>query len=95
VLTTHDAGTHAELVTLVSGALHVATVTIADDALMHDSELFIERRPARDATGQRMSGRDFDKPEVFRLVTNGTQCALLHERTGQRYTLSSARCQAR
>ena len=93
VLVEPDAATHAEIVKVVSGALHVESVTIADDALTHESLLVIERHPARDATGQRLSGRDFELPEQFRLVINGTQCVLVHERTGERYTLTSARCQ--
>jgi hypothetical protein len=37
-------------------------------------------------------GRDLDRPERFRLVRTGTQCALVHERTGRRTTLASATC---
>jgi hypothetical protein len=91
-----NAESHAELVQVVSKALNTTPVTIADDALTRDSFLTIERKPARDpATGQRLSGRDFDKPEHFRLVRQGDRCVLVHERTGERYTLSKTSCKAK
>jgi hypothetical protein len=74
----------AELAQAVSGALNGAPVTLADDALTRDSLLIIERA--------RLSGRELDRPEHFRLVKVGKQCALVHERTGKRTTLASTTC---
>ena len=73
----------AELAQAVSSLLNGASVTLADDALTHDSELIIEK--AR-------TGRDLDKPEHFRLVKQANQCALVHERTGRRVTLAGTAC---
>ena len=73
-----------ELAQAVSSALHGAPVTLADDALTRDSLLIIERA--------HLSGRDLDKPEHFRLVKIGKDCALVHERTGKRTTLASTTC---
>jgi hypothetical protein len=87
-----DTASHAELVRVIGGALHAPSMTIADDAFTRDSMLVIDRRPARDAAGQRLSGRDFGKPEQFQLVTDGQSCALLHLRTGQRHPLAQVRC---
>jgi hypothetical protein len=82
----------AELAQAVSSALNGAPVTLADDALTQDSLLIIQRAHPRDASGVPPSGRDFDKPEHFRLVKTGKHCALVHERTGKRTTLVSTTC---
>jgi len=86
---------HAELVEIVSTALHGVPVTLADDALTVESVLLIERRPARDAGGQRLDGRDPGRPERFHLVKRGRQCLLIHERTGTPYSLTATQCAAR
>jgi len=76
--------TRAELAQAISTALDGAPVTLAGDALTRDSLLIIERA--------HLSGRDLDKPEHFRLVKIGKDCALVHERTGKRTTLASTTC---
>lgn len=92
VLTNPTAESRAELVRRVSGALHGAPITIADDALTRDSTLIIERTPPRTADGVPLSGRETGRPEHFRLVKNGSRCVLVHERTGKRWTLKAATC---
>ena len=82
----------AELAQAVSDGLNGASVTLADDALTRDSRLIIERAHPRDAIGVPLSGRDRDKPEIFRLVKSGERCVLVHERTGKRTTLASTHC---
>ena len=82
--------THDELVRIVSEALHVPTVTIADDALTRESLLVIERRPARDSAGQRLNGREMAAPEQFRLVMDDRgRCTLVHLGTDQRHGLAA------
>jgi hypothetical protein len=83
----------AELARVVSSALNGAPVTLADDALTRESLLIIERAHPRDANGVPLSGRDFGRPEHFRLVKIGERCALVHERTGERTTLPSTTCE--
>jgi hypothetical protein len=85
----------AELSRAVSAALNRADVTLADDALTHDSALVIEPTPARDAAGQRLSGRDLGRPEQFQLITSNGRCVLVHARSGQRHALEHTRCKAR
>jgi hypothetical protein len=68
-------------------------VLLADDALTRTSTLLIERTAARDSTGQRISGRDYEAPEQFELVLSAERCTLIHARTGQRYELRAARCE--
>lgn len=82
-----------ELARAVSDALNGAPVMLADDALTTDSRLIIEKARPRDASGVPLSGRDRDKPEIFRLVKAGEQCVLVQERTGKRTTLPSTHCQ--
>ena len=77
------AESRAELAQAVSRFLNGGPVTLADDALTHDSLLIIEK--AR-------TGRDLDKPEHFRLVKEANRCTLVHERTGQRATLAATAC---
>jgi len=92
VLTEATTSTHAELVKAVSAALNVPTVTIAADALTSDSELIIERAPARDAGGRRLQGRELSQPEHFQLTSAQGRCILVHMRTQAQYALSTARC---
>ena len=94
VITSPTPESHAELVRVVSGALHGASITIADDALTRDGVLIIERARARGADGGSLTGRDTMRPEHFRLVKNGSRCVLVHEGSGRRMTLSSATCAA-
>ena len=82
----------AELAQAVSDGLNGASVTLADDALTRDSRLIIEKAHPRDASGVPLSGRDLEKPEIFRLVKVGERCVLVHERTGKRTTLASTSC---
>ena len=92
VLTQPSAQTHAEIVKIVSTALNVPTVTVADDALTRDSLLVIERTPAHDAGGRRLQGRELSKPEQFRLLRSKNKCVLLHVRTDVRYELTGNVC---
>jgi hypothetical protein len=95
VITRPTAESRAELVRVVSRALGGAPVTLADDALTADGTLIVERAPHRDALGRPVSGRETGRPEHFRLVQDGSRCVLVHERSGQRFTLESATCSPR
>src|SRR5262249_35060302 len=85
----------AELLRVVKEALRDPPLTLADDALVRDGELVIERVVRRDASGNPLSGRDTGRPERFRLVRRGECCVLVHEGSGRRFTLSSATCAPR
>jgi hypothetical protein len=87
-----NAQSRVELQQTVSGALNGAPVTLADDALTHDSVLLIERNQARDANGVPLSGRELGRPEKFQLVKNGAECVLIHETSGNRWTLKHTTC---
>ena len=92
VLTGPVAQSLPELNRVISEALNGAPVRLADDALRHDSVLTIERIQPRDAAGLPLNGRELGRPEHFQLVTRGPHCILIHERTGNSWTLRSATC---
>ena len=92
VLMNPTAASRAELGRIVSGALHGAPITLADDALTRDTTMIIERAEPRTPDGVPWSGRERGRPEHFRLVKNGSRCVLVHERTGERWTLKAATC---
>jgi hypothetical protein len=73
----------AALLQAVTDALGIQPL-LADDALVHESVLIIERR--------HLEGREQSMPERFRLFKVGDRCVLMFERTGQRSPLVETRC---
>jgi hypothetical protein len=92
VIVAPTAQSRDELQQAVSNTLNGAPVTLADDALTHDSTLIIERNQARDAKGVPLSGRELGRPEKFQLVKSGNDCILIHEASGKRWTLKHTTC---
>lgn len=90
VITSPTAASRAELLRVVRKALREAPLTLADDALTRESTLIVERAPARGPDRVPLSGRDRGRPQRLHLVRNGARCLLVHEATGQRFTLSSS-----
>ncbi|MFL6577695.1 MAG: hypothetical protein ACJ8MR_13835 [Povalibacter sp.] len=88
------AESRAELLEAVNSALSSSAVTVADDALTDSNILIIERTPARDASGVRLSGRDFDRPQHFELRLSGSQCVLIHQESQRRFPLKQVKCEA-
>jgi hypothetical protein len=73
----------AALLQAVTDALG-AQPLLAEDALVRESVLIIERR--------HLEGREQSMPERFRLFKVADQCVLVHERTGRRSPLVETRC---
>ena len=88
------AESRAELAKAVSTALGGSPVTLADDALTHDSVLVIEPARPRGPDGILMNGRDLRKPEQFRLIRAGSHCVLVRQSTGVRQRLKFTQCVA-
>ena len=86
------AESRAELAAAVGAALGGVPVRLSDDALTRESTLIVERARQRDPSGLPAQGRERGVPERFRLVKNGADCVLIHERTGQRFTLRETTC---
>ncbi|WP_293937929.1 hypothetical protein [Iodobacter sp.] len=72
---------------LVAELLGVAEVRLANDALVHDSQLLIER--------SKLQGLSLEKPELFKLKLISKHCWLSRVSTGQTAELQSAKCIAK
>lgn len=94
VLEAGDADTRAALRAAVSEMLQGAQVTLAEDALLHESWLTVERVRPRNAEGQLLNGRILERPEQFQLIKAGGQCVLVQHSSGRRKVLASVACRA-
>ncbi|HJN51092.1 MAG: hypothetical protein QGI68_20145 [Pseudomonadales bacterium] len=92
VITQHSVESRAELLHVVSTALNGIRITLADDALTHNSLLTLERNPPRDLQNRQLTGLQLERPQQFRLVINGSDCILVHQ-TG-RWHLEESSCAA-
>jgi hypothetical protein len=95
VITSPTPESRAELARVVSKALHGAPITVADDALVRESTLIVERTRARGPDGTPLVGRDPGRPEHFHLVKVSARCELVHEASGRRFGLKSSTCAPR
>lgn len=84
----------AELKRVVSQALNGVDVTLADDALTHESLLNIDQKTYRDARGNPINGRQLGRPIQFVLLKEGEQCVLELRGSGQRWSLPATKCTA-
>ena len=75
-------------------ALGHDNITLADDALTTSSTLSFEPGAPRGINAPPANGRLLGRPEVFRLLRDGPQCVLVHERTGLRWMLLDTECAA-
>jgi len=94
VLIEPSAETRAELQGAVDRSLNGVSVLLAPGVLTIDSQLIVERRPIRDASGRILLGREEDRPQHFHLVRVGDRCVLVHDESGRRSELKTARCRA-
>ena len=92
VLETSTPASRAELVQVISDALNVVSVTLAEDALMKSSELVIEKKLRRNLQGRIGGGRVTDPPEQFKLVIDGSRCVLVRLADDTRYVLKEVNC---
>ena len=83
----------AELNDVIAGALGGRPVLLAADALVHSSELLIERTPRTGPQGVRIPGRDREPAQRFRLLVSDGKCVLEHVNTDTRYALRGIKCQ--
>jgi hypothetical protein len=74
----------AALLQAVTDLLNGAQPLLAGDALTRESTLIVERR--------HLEGRDRGTPERFVLRKVGTQCVLVHEKSGKRAVLVETKC---
>jgi hypothetical protein len=91
-ITNPTPASRSELARVVSEALGGVPITLAEDALTQSSLLVIEHARPRDAQGRLLQGREMRRPEQFRLVKSGSDCVLVHVRTGRQWVLKSTAC---
>jgi len=92
VVTAPTAQSRAELERVVSAAFNGQPVTLADDALTHESVLTIERRTPPGEQGRAATGRTLDAPARLNLVLRGTRCFLVLAADGREWELNETRC---
>ena len=92
VLAESNDSTRAIITAAVRQMLRGAQVTLAEDALLHDSWITVERMRPRDAKGQLLNGRIMERPEQFQLLKQRDRCVLVHQGSGQRQVLDSVGC---
>ena len=86
-----DADSRAALQAAVNEALGTE-VLLAQDALTDTSLLTIERWPAGTMENPVPQGRSLEKPVLFRLVINGSDCILIDQRNESRHVLEDTEC---
>jgi hypothetical protein len=89
-----DDDSRRELRQVLTAALGQDNITLADDALTTTSLLSFEPGAPRGINAPPANGRLLGRPEVFRLLLDGPQCVLVHERTGLRWLLLDTECAA-
>lgn len=94
VIVEPDEASRDELRQVISTALNGADITLADDALTTESSLSIEHPQHQGIEQQPLRGRDLGRPETFHLVLDGSQCVLVHDKTGLRWLLLDTECRA-
>lgn len=67
-------------------------ITIADDAFSKTPHLTIERKAQRDSRGLPIEGRHDNPVFSFTLLSNGEQCLLRNEQSGELAKLESVSC---
>ena len=88
-----DADSRAALQAAVNEALGTE-VLLAQDALTDTSLLTIERWPAGTMENPVPQGRSLERPVLFRLVINGSDCILIDQRNESRHVLKDTDCAA-
>ena len=87
-----DSESRAELQRLVSEALGVDKVALADDALTRESTLIIERSAPKNLRQRPLQGRILESSKKFRLLLSDGRCWLERASDGARWELVKASC---
>lgn len=94
LLVAPDRATYADLSEVMEQAVGVP-VMLADDTLVHSSQLIIERKQHRHLEQGVVMGTDLSgPPERFTLVRNGEQCLLIKASDNSRWPLKKSVCVA-
>lgn len=94
VLTQTSAEVRQELRLQIQKAIGGPLVTLADNAYLFESELWIESVVLKDEKGRPLDGRHAGLANLFVLQIAAGQCQLKHNKSGQIYPLKTAQCLA-
>ena len=89
ILTNPGAEVRLELSEAIGAMTGFTSVALADQDFTQNSELVIERKHQRAATGELIQGRDLDPPHRFQLALQNGQCWLIHQTNSQRVLLKN------
>jgi len=82
-----------ELQRIVSTALNIPSVLLANDALTKTNILIIEQKRRFGLnTNKHQAINEREKPSVFRLVKEGARCVLTLQGTDKRWVLKNTKC---
>ena len=94
VLTETSAEVRLELQQQIQKAIGGPLVKLADNAYLFESQIWVESAVLRDDKGRPLDGRHMDLANLFILQIDQGQCQLKHNKSGQVFALTKAKCMA-
>jgi len=94
VLTETSAEVRLELQQQIQKAIGGPLVKLADNAYLFESQIWVESAVLRDDKGRPLDGRHMDLANLFILQIEQGQCQLKHNKSGQLFALTKAKCMA-
>ena len=83
-----------ELQQQIQKAVGGPLVKLADNAYLFESQIWVESAVLRDDKGRPLDGRHMDLANLFILQIEQGQCQLKHNKSGQLFALTKAKCMA-
>lgn len=90
VKTQNNAQDQQTLADLIGEILNADNITLGEDAFIITNEVIIERQ--QNPSLQPALGRNYSRPEHFRLKMQGQKCFLEHIETGQTKSIDGLNC---
>lgn len=94
VLTETSPEVKLELQQQIQKAIGGPLVRLADNAYLFESQIWIESVVLKDDKGRPLDGRHMDLANLFVLQIDQGQCQLRHNKSGQVFMLTKAKCMA-
>ena len=94
VLTETSPEVKLELQQQIQKAIGGPLVRLADNAYLFESQIWIESVVLKDDKGRPLDGRHMDLANLFVLQIDQGQCQLRHNKSGQVFELTKAKCMA-
>lgn len=94
VLTQTSPEVKLELQLQIQKAIGGPLVKLADNAYLFESQIWVESTVLKDDKGRPLNGRHMDLANLFVLQIEQGQCQLKHNKSGQVFALTKAKCLA-